>query len=196
MSVSLQAIAEDVWLQIGGGTDESRIQLEQVIQNATNEYAWQMLQLAWREKRENGEYIIPSYLSRETILKVKNNEADISDLNILKGIQSEQWLQQIGDVTGCVYTKTTINQAQLMADDDSLGEDARTYYVIGNKIRFPKGAHSEEVPMIYANDGSDLDSDEVIVDDAVGALVSERLLLKYLGKITPSDTTNNSNGNG
>ncbi len=193
---SLQAIAEDIWLQIGGGNDEARTQLEQVEQAATIEYAWQMLQMAWRDKRENGEYTVPSYLSREVELKVVNNEADISKLNILKGFPSEMWLQQIGDVSGCTYTKTTVNQAQLMADDDSMPDDSRTYLVIGEKIRFPRGTHSDKLPMIYANDGSDLDGKETFVDDAIAALVSERLLQKYLGKVVPEDVTNNSTANG
>lgn len=193
---SLQAIAEDIWLQIGGGNDEARTQLEQVEQAAIVEYAWQMLQMAWRDKRENGEYIVPSYLSREVELKVVNNEADISKLNILKGLPSEMWLQQIGDILGCTYTKTTINQSQLMADDDSMPDDSRTYFVIGEKIRFPKGTHSDKLPMIYANDGSDLDGKETFVDDAIGALVSERLMAKYFGKVAQEDVTNNSNGNG
>ena len=193
---SLQAIAEDIWLQIGGGNDEARTQLEQVEQAAIIEYAWQMLQMAWRDKRENGEYIVPSYLSREVELKVVNNESDISKLNILKGLPSEMWLQQIGDISGCTYTKTTINQSQLMADDDSMPDDSRTYFVIGEKIRFPKGTHSDKLLMIYANDGSDLDGKETFVDDAIGALVSERLMAKYFGKVAVEDVTNNSNSNG
>ena len=192
---SLQAIAEDIWLQIGGGNDEARTQLEQVEQAAILEYAWQMLQMAWKNKRDEGEFVVPSYLSREAELKVVNNEADISKLPILKGLPSEQWLQQIGEGK-CIYTKTTINQAQLMVDDDGMPDDSKTYFVIGEKIRFPKGTHSDKLIMIYANDGSDLEGEFTFVDDAVGALVSERLLAKYLGKVANDDVTNNSVSNG
>ena len=190
---SLLEIAEIVWLQIGGGTDESSTELETVAASARLEYAWQMLQMAWRDKRENGEYIVPAYLSREKELKIVANEADISDLNILRAIPQEMWLQQISGLDGCIYTKTTINMAQLMDGDDALGADAKTYMIIGNKIKFPKGTHADKLNLIYANDGSDLDADDVNVDDAIGALVKERLLASYLGKIVPEDKTNNSN---
>lgn len=194
MSVSLNAIAEDVWLQVISVSDEPRIELEQVEQNAKIEYAWQMLQMYWKEKRDYGEYPMPSYLLREIDLKVKNNEASIEGISVLRSLPSDMWIQMVGTFD-CTYTKTTVNNAQLMQGDDALGENAKTYFVIGNNFKFPKGVYSDKVPLIYANDGSDLDGDDVQVDDAIASLVRERLLASYLGKMTPQDVTNNSNPN-
>jgi hypothetical protein len=194
MSISLKAVAEDVWLQVTSISDEPRIEQEQVEQNAKSEYAWQMLQMYWREKKENGEYPMPSYLLRETELKIVNDEANIEDLAVLRSIPCDLWIQMVGTFS-CLYTKTTVNQAQLMEGDDALGDNAKTYFVVGNKFKFPKGVHSNKIPLIYANDGSDLDADDVQVDDAIAALVRERLLASYIGKIAPQDVTNNSNPN-
>ncbi len=195
MAVNLYAISELVWRQVTTDNDESKLTLEEVDLAVKLEYGWQMLQMNWRERRENGEYFIPSYLSREDDLNIKDNEASIKDLKILKALPSEMWLQQVGVGCSCDYVKTTINQAQLMCDDESLPDGTRTYYVVGEKIKFPKGAHADIVPIIYASDGSDLDSLVVSVDEAIGALVRERVLASYLGKITPEDVTNNSNSN-
>lgn len=193
---SLKEISELVWRQIGTANDEARITLEEVDAAAILEYAWQQLQMAWKNKRDDGEYVVPSYLLREGELKVKNNEADISGFGILKGLPSEMWLQNIGGIgCGCNYIKTTVNMAQLMCEDDSLDADTKTYYVIGERIKFPKGVHSEKLPIIYANDGTDLNSQDIIVDEAIGNLVRQALLASYLGKVTPKDDTNNSTPN-
>lgn len=193
---SLKEIAELVQRQVSTANDESKLTVEEVEASAILEYAWQTLQMAWKEKRENGEYIIPSTLLREEELTVINGAADISELPILKALPSEMWLQNIGGIGNpCEYIKSTVNMAQLMTGDDSLPDNVRTYYVLGNKIRFPSGAHSKTVSVIYANDGSDLDADDVQCDEAIGALVRERLLQSYLGKVAPQDVTNNENPN-
>ena len=193
---SLKEISELVWRQIGTANDEARITLEEVDAAAILEYAWQMLQMAWKNKRDEGEYIVPSYLLREGELIVKDNKADISKLGILKGLPSEMWLQNIGGIgCGCNYVKTTLNMAQLMCEDDSLDDDTKTYYVIGEEINFPKGTHKDTLPIIYANDGSDLNSEDISIDESVGNLVRQALLASYLGKTTPKDVTNNSNPN-
>lgn len=195
MATNLFEISELVWRQVTGGNDETKLLLEEVDAAARLEYAWQMLQMAWRDKAQEGEWIVPSYLSREAELEIKNNEADISKLPILNSIPAEMYIQQVGGLCDCVYTKTTINNAQLFCDDDSLPEGEKTYYILGNKIKFPKGAHAEKLPIIYANDGSDLDSKTVQIDDAIGALVRQSLLTSYLGKQVAQDVTNNSSSN-
>lgn len=195
MATNLFEISELVWRQVTGGNDETKLLLEEVDAAARLEYAWQMLQMAWRDKAQEGEWAIPSYISREAEVEVVNNEADISKLPVLNSIPAEMFIQQVGDLCGCSYTKTTINNAQLFCDDDSLPENEKTYFLIGDKIKFPKGVYSEKVPIIYANDGSDLDSKTVQVDDAIGALVRQSLLNSYLGKQVAQDVTNNSNSN-
>lgn len=196
MATNLYEISELVWRQIGSANDEARTTLEEVDAAARVEYAWQMLQMTWRNRAQEGEWIVPSYLSREVEIEIKNNEADISNLPILNSLPSEMYIQQVGDSCDCIYTKTTINLAQILCDEDSLPDHEKTYYLIGNKIRFPKGTHADTLPLIYANDGSDLNSKEVMIDDAVGNLVRQALLASYLGKVIPADVTNNSSPNG
>lgn len=190
----LKEIANVVWLKIGGGTDESRITLDEILVVAKVEYAFQALQLSWRERREEGFWNIPSTISRESEpLKVINNEIDISKLKILKAVPLEMWLQNIGGLTcSCFYIQTTINQAQLMCDDDSLPDGTKTYYVVGNKIKFPNGTHEDKLTIIYASSGEDLD-DDISIDDAVAAMIVEKLISIYGNNIIPEDETNDSN---
>ena len=194
MATSIEKVGNLCWLQLGGGTDESRLTLGEVIATAKLEYAWQMLQLAWREKRDEGMISLPSYLAEQVELPVVNNEIDISKLKILKGIPDEQWLMNIGGLTcECQYVKSTINMTQLLCDDDSSG-DMKTYVVIGNKIVFPKGTHAKELSIIYANNGEDLNGN-ITIDDAIGGIVRDRVIEIYRGKTMPEDKTNNSNSN-
>lgn len=195
MATNLFEISELVWRQVTAANDETKLLLEEVDAAARLEYAWQMLQMTWRNRAQEGEWIVPSYLSRETELTIKNNEADISELPILNSLPSEMYIQSVGGICDCVYTKTTINNAQIFCDEDSLPENEKTYYLVGNKIKFPKGTHSDKLPLIYANDGSDLNTKEVSVDDAIGALVRQALLTSYLGRQIPEDASNNSNSN-
>lgn len=176
--------------------DETALDREDFVSTAKTEYAYQMLLMAWRNKSVDGEFIVPSYISREVEKEVVNNEMDISDLEILKSLPSEMWLQNVGGINcGCKYVKTTINLSQLLCDDDSMADDVKTYYVIGKKIKFPKGVHAKKLPIIYANNGSDLDADEIVVDDAMAGIVRTRLIEIYGGKTGAEDKTNNSNGN-
>lgn len=196
MAGNLKEVANLAWLQIGGGTDESRVTLEEVIATARYEYAWQMLQLAWRERREEGTFYIPSYLAKEVELPIVNNQIDISKEPIMKGLPDERWLVNVGGIgCACEYVKSNINNAQVLCDDDSLGDMVKTYVVIGDKIVFPKGAHGSKLTIIYAHNGSSLDENEITIDDSIGGIVRQRLVEIYLGKTTPEDRTNNSNAN-
>lgn len=193
--MDLKSLVESAWLQLGGGTDESRIKLEAMIEDAKGLYAWEMLQWAWKERREEGFYLIPSHLSTEVELPVENNEIDISSLKMLKYLPQEMYLQNIGGLTcECEYIKTTINQAQLMCDDDSLPDNSKTYLIVGKKIKFPKGAHANKLSIIYANDGTDID-DSLEVEDAMAGVVRVRLIELYAGKTIPEDKTNNTTSN-
>lgn len=193
---NLKEVANLAWLQIGGGTDESRITLEEVIATARYEYAWQMLQLAWRERREEGTFYVPSYLAKEVELPIVDNEMDISEQPIMKGLLDERWLINIGGIgCNCKYIKSTLNNAQLLCDDDSLGDNAKTYVVVGNRIKFPQGTHKDKLSIIYAHNGASLNEEEISIDDSIGGIVRQRLIEIYMGKITPEDKTNNSNSN-
>lgn len=191
---SIQEVANLSWLQLfPPGSDEATITLEEFIATAKSEFAYAQLLMAWKDKREDGYFQVPSYLSTETEpLPVVDNAIDISNLDILRSLPQEIWLQNVGGFNcECAYVKSTINQSQLLCDDDSLG-DQKSYFVIGNKIKFPKGTHENKLPIIYANNGANLDN-LMMIDDAMGAIVRDKLSQIYGGKVPPADVTNNSN---
>lgn len=194
--MDLRAVAELSWLQLypHGAGDEAPITKEEFFESARLEYAYQLLQLYWKERREFGFFTIPSYLLTEVELPVENNEIDISTLKIFRSFSADFWLQNIGGITcGCTYVKTDVNVSQLMCDDDSMDEDVRTYVVIGNKIKFPKGVHKSPLTIIYTNRGGALSGD-LEVDDAIAGIVRVRLIEIYGGgKTGQEDPTNNSN---
>src|SRR6185503_20646505 len=152
---SLQSIAELSWRQIFPNPSvESPITLVEFIATARNEFAYQTLLMAWKEKRDEGEYNIPPYLLEQTKLPVINNEMDISGLNVFKSLQQEVWAVNIGGINCiCKYVKSTVNLSQLLCGDDSLDDSVRTYYFMNNKIVFPKGTHTSPLTFIYANCG-------------------------------------------
>ncbi len=175
-------------------SDETSIQKEEFIRTGIGEYAYQMLLFYWNQKRMEGYAEVPSYLLTEVEKDVINDEVDISDLKVMRSLPNDFWLQKVGnEKCGCNYVKSTINLTQLLCDDDSLG-DEKTFYLVGNKIRFPKGVLSDKVPIIYASSGVDIDG-RIEIDDGMASLIRQRLLDIYLGKIAPQDSTNNSNSN-
>jgi hypothetical protein len=195
---NLKSIAEQAWRQLGGGTDESRLTFEEVLETAKNEYAWQMLQWVWRTKREDGSFDVPGHLATQSKeLPVINNEIDISNLKILKALPDDRWVLNIGGLTcGCRYVKSTVNQSQLMCEDDSLDDTDKTFIVVNNKIIFPRGTHAKKLPIIYTHNGSSIEEPDVIeVEDSIGGIVRQRLIEIYAGKTAPEDKTNNTNPN-
>lgn len=194
---NLLEIANVAWeMQFPLATDETAISLQSYIATAKGEYAYQFLLWYWKERATEGVFNIPGNLSSQSDpLPVVDNEMDISSLDILSRLPNDLWLQHIGALTSeCKYVKSNINQTQLLQDDDSLPDDYRTYLIIGKKIVFPKGVHTNPITIIYANSGKDVD-DNIEVDDAIGSLVRQKLNDIYLGKIMPVDKTNNTNPN-
>lgn len=191
---NLLEIAELAWDQMFPKPSvEAKINFEEFVATAKSEYAYQTLLAYWNEKQREGEMAVPGFLLAEIEKKVEDNEIDISDLNVFRSLPQEVWLQNIGGINcTCKYIKSTVNNSQLMADDDSLGDNARTYYVLGNKIKFPNGAHKKSLPIIYANMGENVDG-RIEVDDAIGSLVRTKLIEIYGGKIAKEDKTENSN---
>ncbi len=84
--------------------------------------------------------------------------------------------------------------SQLMCEDDSLGDDAKTYFVVGKVIKFPNGTHKTPLPIIYANNGEKVNG-QIEVDDAIGGIVRTRLIEIYGGKIGKEDKSNDLNPN-
>jgi len=176
-------------------TDETSISLQEVIETAKGEYSYQFLLWYWKERGTEGTFDMPAELSTEEEFDVVNNEIDISELNIMSRLPNQMWLQNIGGLTcDCKYVKSNINLTQLLCDDDSLPKDWKPYLVVGKKIKFPKGTHSDKLTIIFANDGRDVDGN-VEVADELAALVRRGLADIYLGKVVPSDKTNNTNPN-
>jgi hypothetical protein len=173
--------------------DETAISKEEFITTAKSEYALQIWIQAKQEKREEGFYNVPSNLLTEITLPVKDNFVDISGLDILRGLPSEIWLQNVGGIgSKCVYVKSTVNTSQLLHDDDGLADTDKTFLVIGKKIIFPRGVQGETIPIIYANSGGSVEGD-IEIDDAIGGIIRTRLIEIYGGKIGVEDETNNSN---
>lgn len=191
---NLLAIANLAWLQINpGGNDESKVRLEQLIADAKTEYAYQLWLKLMAEKREEGMLEVPSYLLTEKEMEVLDNQMDVSYLKIMRSLPSEIWLQNIGGLScTCRYVKSTLNLSQVLCDDDSLGDNARTFFVVGKKIIFPQGTHKDKLPLIYANGGENID-DFIEIDESIGAVVRRTLVEMYLGKVPMEDKTNNSN---
>ena len=79
-----------------------------------------------------------------------------------------------------------------MAGDDSIDDAARTFLAVGQKIKFPKGTHKSPITIIYANSGKNVDGN-IEIDGALGAIIQDKLVLKYSGKTGIEDVTNNSN---
>lgn len=191
---NLKETAELSWRQLyPNPNDETAISLEEFIATAKSEYAYEMWLKARNDKREEGSYDVPSNILVEKELDVKDGIMDISDLQILRSIPEEKWLQNIGGLNcECKYIKSDVNKTALLCDDDSLPDAARTYYVVGNKIKFPQGAHDSKLSIIYASSGEDID-DNISIDDAIAGIIRTRLIEIYGGKTGKEDVTNNTN---
>lgn len=191
---NLLSIAEQAWRQLfPGPSDEVKVKKEEVIATAKTEYAYQLWVKLMVDKREEGIMEVPSYLYSEAELEIKDNVMDISSLKIMRSIPWETWLAQIGELDcECKYVKSTLNLSQVLCDDDSLPDSAKTYYVVGKKIKFPKGVHKTPLPIVYANSGENIDGN-IEVEDSLAGIVRRTLIEIYGGKIGVTDKTNNSN---
>lgn len=192
--MNLKEVAELSWQKIYPAGSKAPIPKESFIRTAYEEFAYQSLLMAWKEKSDDY-YEVPYYLLTEVEKDIHNNEMDISDLKVFKSLPMQMWLQNIGGMDcHCKYVKSTLNLTQLLCDDDSLDDETKTYYAIGKKIVFPKGTHAETLKITYANMGNTLDG-SVEVDEAISSLIRDKLDAIYLGKVPPFDTTNNQNPN-
>lgn len=174
-------------------TAQNAVKVEHFIEEAKSRYAWELFRISHEMKRAEGEWDIPSAILREANLTVVDNAADISSLNIFRSFEGDTWIQSIGGLeSDCAYIRQTINISRMLLDDEYLG-NSKPYTVVGNSIKFPRGANGKTIPIIYASNGSDLE-DEILVDDAIGALISEYIYKKFSGKL-PADRSADSNEN-
>lgn len=152
-----------------------------------------MLLFYWKERAEEGEFILPSSLLEESEIDIIDNKADISKLNIFTSLPNNLWLINIGGLgCSCHYVKSDVNKAQLLCDDDCLPDDARTYIPLGKEIWFPQGTHTTPLKIIHASLGKDID-ENIEIDDALASLVRDKLDDMYANKVGIEDETNNSN---
>lgn len=193
---NLLEVAELSWrIAYPNPSDETPVSKEEFIASAKVQFAYESWVAALNEKQREGYFEVPSYLLTEVEKEVVDNEIDISDLKMLRSLPQEVYLQNIGGLTcKCNYVKSSFNLAQLMCDDDSLSDNDRPYILVGNKIKFPKGAHKSPLPIIFANTGENVPGN-IEIDGALGSIIQDKLLVKYLGKIGVEDVTNNSNSN-
>lgn len=194
---NLLSIAELAWRQFTPNPGaQNAITKEEFQATAKTEYAYQMWLKSKMDKLEEGLFLVPSYLLTEVEVDVVSGEVNLADLEIMKGLdQNELWLQNVGGIScECRYVKSSMNMTQLMCDDDSLGDDVKTYYVMGRKIKFPQGTHKDKILITYANNGQNVDGG-IEVDDAIGAVIRTRLIEIYTGKTGQEDKTNDNNSN-
>lgn len=192
--MNLKEMADLYWSKIFPAGSKAPIPKEAFIRMAYAEFSYFSWLAYLNEKNQEGYAEVPSYLTTEIELDVVNNVMDISGLKTLKSLPQDVWLQQIGGICECSYVKSTTNLTQLMCEDDSLPDTTKTYLIQGKKIKFPKGVHKSPLPITYANTGEDLNG-SIEVDEAIASLIGRRLDEIYLGKVPPTDTTNQLNPN-
>ena len=194
MSINLREVAEVCWRQLfPEGADKPPITKAEFISTSKMMYADEVWRLSKNERNQEGVFNVPSVLLSQTELTVEDNMVDISELSILRSLSNDSWLQNIGGIQcKCKYVKSNVNQSQLLCDDDGLPNDSKTYFVVGNKILFPRGTHKDKLPIIYANKGLEVDG-KLEIDDALASSIRTRLIDLYGGKTGKEDVTENSN---
>lgn len=195
--MTLKSIAELVYRQVyPNPSDEAPITLVEFIESAKLEYAYRLWERNRLEMRDGADNDVASNLLSRATLPVKDKTASIADINPLRSLPSNTWLQLVGGVEcgDCKYVVMDLNKYKLLCDDESRG-DNKAVIPMGSNLYFPDGLfdNKNEIDIVYANLGSDLD-DDTNVDEAVGNLVRTNLFNIY-SKQMPEDKTNNSNPN-
>lgn len=191
---SLNEICQEVYDSVyPNASIQTSIKVEHVLVEGRVRYAYEMWLQSKISAREDGGWEVPSVLLQDATIEVKDNEADISALNIFRSFEGDMWIQSIGEFgCECSYMKQSVNISKMLCDDEYLG-NSKPYTIIGKKIKFPKGTHEKTLPIVYASNGEGLDGD-MEVDDAIGALVSDYLWKRFTNRL-PEDRTVNSNSN-
>lgn len=190
----LYSIAQVVYDQaFPNATVQTAVKFEHVMEEAKLRYAVELWLQSKIQRNTEGEWEIPSALWREGEIEVKDGQADISSLQIFRSNEGDIWFGKLGGFDcDCEYMRMSLNQSKMLCDDEYIG-NSKPVIVIGKTLKFPKGAHADKIPIIYASNGNDLE-DELEVDDTIGGLVSDYLWKRFTNKI-PVDRTNNSNEN-
>lgn len=195
----ISEIAELAHNQAFPTSDRPLITKAEFVRTAISEFAYQSLLLYWKSKREEGYYSLPEWLVSEKDLDVNEGVVDVSELNFMTTIPGGGWLIDIKDISskgcgGCVFIKSSYANSRLLCNDDSKDEGDTPFYFLNGKIKFPKGVKSKSVTVIYANTGDGV-TDDIEIDNAMAAIVRDRLMQIYLGKTPKKDETINDNPN-
>lgn len=174
-------------------SDETPIKKEAFMVTAKAELAFNYWKISKERKNTEGYFEVDSHLMTTIDLPVVNNKLQLANLPILRSLENDRWLIQLGDFGSCTFTKTSINQIKLYQGNDSLPDNEIVYVIIGNEIRFDREIKQKTLSLTYANEGDDINAD-VQIDGVLGAIVMRSLLDIYQKK-NPTDTTNNSNPN-
>lgn len=193
--MTIQELGELVWRNLNpNGSAQTAIKKEEIISTAQGEYASALWIHSKELQASEGYYEIPGALLISKEFAVKNNMIDLSGIGLISSLSSDQAIQ--GIVSDCKYVKSTFSQEQKLKNDDSIG-DARTFFLLGKKLVFPKGTHKDKLEVVYATDGSGLDESEtdIQINGYIGSKVRDKLYQIYGIKV-PADHTENSNSNG
>lgn len=189
----LKELAQSVYDQcFPNASIQTSIKVDHVLVEAKARLAYEMWLQAKIEEREDGFWEVPTPLLREAEIEIKNNEADISSLKVFRSFKGDTWIQSVGDCD-CPYMKMSLNVSKMLCGDDEYIGNSRPFVVVGKKLKFPKGAHSKSLPIVYASNGDDVE-DDMEVDDSLAALVSDYLWKRFTNRL-PEDRSNDSNTN-
>lgn len=194
--MTIQAIAELVHgIAYPQGGDEVKISLEDFIESAKLRFAYRTWERNRLNKNMGDGNTIDSSLLAPTKIKVKKSRASISHISPMRGLEADMWIQRIGGVScgGKEFSVMTENQYKLLCDDDSRMDCDSAVIVEGNVLFFPDGLKDMELDLIYATDGTEMDS-EIEIDNSIGAVVQSDLISLYV-RTPQEDKSNNSNGN-
>lgn len=188
-------MAELVWRSLNpNSSSQSSIKKEEVISAAIQEYSSAMWIFSKEEDAAAMGFEIPSDMLTTVELPVKDNQIDISGLDILDSLSNDQAIQNVGGIfCDCRYLKSSLNTEQKLRGDDSAG-NAKTFFKLGKKLVFPRGTHKDKLEITYANSGSGLDPDVIEANSYVLSRVRDKLYQIYGIKV-PEDATSNSNSN-
>lgn len=196
MATTIEKVAEIVYLRVNpkGGADAPNLKGE-YIAAAKLMFAKRMYFLSKEQRREDGEFIVPSYLIARQPIKVLNgSSSDWSELKVMKGMGGDNWLMSLdSEKTDCPpeYAKFSINTYKTVTDGQ-MG-NLIPYYPLGKQIIFPKGTEDKNVFVTYVSDGSAMSGDTEIPDDVAGDLILD--LYNFYTDKSPEDKSNNNNPN-
>lgn len=182
----LRSVSEAIWRELNpyAGEGEVIILKEVVFEIVRNEYAYQMWAMAYAQMKDDG-FSIPSAILKSSTVKVENNIADISELNILRALPNDRWAVSLKGA--CRYIRVDSRTADTIDADDL---PHKRYQIFGDKIKLDDTS-DKEVEFEYASAGNF--NEGFMISDEMAGIVSDKIRGKFQpGKATPNLTENQS----